>query len=195
MTPQYPISAQTTPAVSSDYSVEGCETSEVLVLVYLYMSGAQWTWWLPAAHLRACFLLESQCTELRFWSVQIDHLQLKSFLKKLPLPKSFFFFSFFPPTFRASHYMYASLQGCAVGHHAHTMDLLLIILIRMRKIQRSNSSVGLFQPNSKKWCRITCFSLEHVTEWTIQSCSKNQFSLAKPRYFQDSQRTVVFLKL
>lgn len=41
MTPQYPISAQTTPAVSSDYSVEGCETSEVLVLVYLYMSGAQ----------------------------------------------------------------------------------------------------------------------------------------------------------
>lgn len=41
MTPQYPITTQTPPAVSSDYSVEGCETSEVLVLVYLYTSGAQ----------------------------------------------------------------------------------------------------------------------------------------------------------
>lgn len=148
-----PIIAQTSTLGSSDYIVKGCETSEVLFLVYFYMSWAQWMWLLPGANHRACSLLDSECTKLRVWSIKIRLFTAKvSFLKKLPLLKSQFFFF--------AHLEFDSTcmltWGCTIMHGAHMVLVL----------------------NSKSWSSITCFPLNMYF-----STTENHQNLAKKPTF------------
>lgn len=115
-----PIIAQTSTPGSSDYTVKGCETSEVLFFVYFYMSQAQWICLLPGANHRARLLLESKRTKLRFWSIKIDYLQQRfPFWRNFPSERSnFFVLVEFDGT-------YMLRWGCTIMHGAHIVGLVL----------------------------------------------------------------------
>lgn len=114
------IIAQTSTPGSSDYTVKGCETSEVLLLVYFYMPWAQWICLLPGANHRACLLLESECIKLRFWSIKIDYFQQRfPFWRNFPSKISNFF------ALVEFYDTYMLTWGCTFMHSALVVVLVL----------------------------------------------------------------------